>query len=109
MTLTTSKLKVLVGSGHKIALFAAPFAVAGLAWNVADPARFSVGGPPRWLAVLSLVVLAVGLVAWVWSVVLILTKVPRGELITTGPYAVVRHPLYTAVALLVLPAAGFLL
>ena len=29
-------------------------------------------------------------------------KVPRGELITTGPFALVRHPLYTGVALLVL-------
>ena len=34
---------------------------------------------------------------------------PRGELITSGPYALVKHPLYTGVALLVLPAIGFLL
>ena len=46
---------------------------------------------------------------WIWSVVLILTKVPKGELITGGPYAIVKHPLYTAVALLVLPWVGFLL
>jgi protein-S-isoprenylcysteine O-methyltransferase Ste14 len=30
-------------------------------------------------------------------------------LITTGPFAVVKHPLYTSVGLLVLPAAGILL
>mgnify|MGYP001143691888 FL=1 len=40
---------------------------------------------------------------------LILIKVPRGELITGGPYALVKHPLYTGVALLVLPWLGFLL
>ena len=45
---------------------------------------------------------------WIWSVVLILTRVPRGELITSGPYALVKHPLYTAVAVLVLPWIGFL-
>jgi len=39
---------------------------------------------------------------------LILTKVPRGELITSGPYSLVKHPLYTGVALLVLPWIGFL-
>ena len=39
----------------------------------------------------------------------VLTKVPRGELITDGPYAWVKHPLYTGVAFLVLPWAGFLL
>ena len=40
---------------------------------------------------------------------LILSRVPRGELITTGPYAVVKHPLYSSVGLLVLPAVGVLL
>jgi protein-S-isoprenylcysteine O-methyltransferase Ste14 len=53
--------------------------------------------------------LVVGLIAWAWSAFLVLTRVPRGELITTGPYRLVRHPLYTAVALLVLPSIGFLL
>ena len=40
---------------------------------------------------------------------LILTKVRAGELVTTGPYWLVKHPLYTSVALLVLPWLGFLL
>ena len=42
-------------------------------------------------------------------VYLLLIKVPRRELITNGPYAVVKHPLYTGAALLVLPWLGFLL
>jgi len=33
----------------------------------------------------------------------------NNELITAGPYAVVKHPLYAGVAFLVLPWAGFLL
>jgi protein-S-isoprenylcysteine O-methyltransferase Ste14 len=40
---------------------------------------------------------------------LIVTRVPRGELIPHGPYALLKHPLYTGVALLVLPALGILL
>jgi protein-S-isoprenylcysteine O-methyltransferase Ste14 len=51
----------------------------------------------------------VGVVLWAWSVVLILTKVRAGELVTTGPYSLVKHPLYTSVALLGLPWLGFLL
>ncbi len=48
-----------------------------------------------------------GLAIWLWSVILILANVPRGRLITGGPYGWVKHPLYAAVALLVLPWAGF--
>lgn len=103
------KLKALVGSGDRIGLFTLPFLLAGVALNVAFPAAFAVGGPPPLLAWVSVVVLAVGVVVWAWSVVLILRDVPRGRLITSGPFAVVRHPLYTGVALLVLPWAGFLL
>ncbi len=103
------KLKALVGSGDKIGLLALPFLAAGLTLNILFPAVFAVGGPPTALRAVSLALLAPGVVVWLWSVVLILTRVPRGELITSGPFALVKHPLYTGVALLVLPWAGFLL
>lgn len=102
-------LKRLVGSGDKIGLLLLPFLVGGLILNVAFPALFAVGGPPTVLAVVSVLVLIPGVAIWLWSALLILTRVPRGELITGGPYALVRHPLYSGVALLVLPWAGFLL
>ena len=102
-------LKGLVGSGDRIGLFTLPFVVVGLALNIAYPALFDVGGPPIVLAAVSVAVLVAGVTIWIWSVVLILTKVPRGELITNGPYSLVKHPLYTSVALLVLPWIGFLL
>jgi protein-S-isoprenylcysteine O-methyltransferase Ste14 len=98
----------LVGSGDKIGLLTLPFLAVGLALNIAYPSVFAVGGPPTALRLLSIAVLVPGLVVWGWSVALILTKVPRGQLITSGPYALVKHPLYTGVALLVLPWAGFL-
>ena len=101
-------LKRLVGSGDRIMLLTLPFLVAGLILNILFPSFFSVGGPPTVLAVLSILVLIPGVIIWLWSVVLILTKVPKGELITTGPYALVKHPLYASVALLVLPWVGFL-
>ncbi len=102
-------LKGLVGSGDKIALVVLPFLIVGLILNVAYPGFFDVGGPSETLRIVSVVVLIAGVTIWIWSAVLILTNVPRGQLITSGPYAVVRHPLYTAVALLVLPWIGFLL
>jgi protein-S-isoprenylcysteine O-methyltransferase Ste14 len=102
-------LRKLVGSGDKIALLVAPFLVIGLILNVVFPSAFAVGGPPPLLAALSIAVLAVGIAMWAWSALLIVVDVPRGRLITGGPYALVKHPLYTSVALLVLPWLGFLL
>jgi protein-S-isoprenylcysteine O-methyltransferase Ste14 len=102
-------VKVLVGSGDKIALFTLPFLIVGLILNVAYPSLFDVGGPSNVLRVVSVVVLIPGITIWLWSIILILTKVPKGELITSGPYSLMEHPLYTSVALLVLPWIGFLL
>ncbi|MGZ4665988.1 MAG: methyltransferase family protein [Frankiaceae bacterium] len=103
------RLGALIGSGDRIGAFVLPFVLVGVALNIAFPEAFSVGGPPLWLQAVSAFVLAVGVAVWTWSVLLILTKVRAGELVTTGPYRLVKHPLYTSVALLVLPWLGFLL
>ena len=101
-------LRSLIGSGGRIMLFTLPFVSVALVFHAVDPSRFAIDGSTA-LRSIAAVVLAVGLVAWAWSVALIVTRVPRGELITSGPYAVMTHPLYTSVGLLVLPAAGVLL
>jgi protein-S-isoprenylcysteine O-methyltransferase Ste14 len=102
-------LKRLVGSGDRIGLLTLPFLIIGLVLNILRPSLFSVGGPPMALKVLSVIVLIPGVMIWIWSVVLILAEVPRQKLITSGPYSFVKHPLYTGVALLVLPWIGLLL
>ena len=102
-------LALLVGSGDRIALSTLPFVLAGIVVNIAEPDWFAVGGPPDWLRLASIAVLTAGLLVWAWSAALILAYVPRRKLIRTGPYRAVKHPLYTAVALLVLPATGLLL
>jgi protein-S-isoprenylcysteine O-methyltransferase Ste14 len=102
------KLKVLIGSGDRIMLVTLPFLIIGLILNIMFPALFSVGGPPVILEVISFIFLIPGVIIWIWSVVLILAKVPQKKLIISGPYSLVKHPLYTSVALLVLPGIGFL-
>jgi protein-S-isoprenylcysteine O-methyltransferase Ste14 len=102
-------LQELVGSGDKIGLFTLPFLIVGLILNIAFRALFGVGGPPTALAVTCIAVLVVGVTLWLWSVGLILAKVPRGELITNGPFALMKHPIYTGFSLLVVPWIGFLL
>ncbi|HSR32763.1 MAG TPA: isoprenylcysteine carboxylmethyltransferase family protein, partial [Anaerolineae bacterium] len=103
------QLRTLVGSGDRIGMLTLPFLIVGVILNILFPSLFSVGGPSTTLKLISVIMLIPGVTIWIWSVVLILTKVSQGELITTGPYALVKHPLYTGVALLVLPWIGFLL
>jgi protein-S-isoprenylcysteine O-methyltransferase Ste14 len=102
------KLKGMIGSGDKIGLFVLPFLIIGLVLNSMIPSFFSAGGPSIGLRVISIIILIPGIVIWIWSVILISTQVHRDKLITHGPYALVKHPLYTGVALLVLPWIGFL-
>jgi protein-S-isoprenylcysteine O-methyltransferase Ste14 len=102
------KLRTLVGSGDRVMLLTLPFLIVGLILNILFPSLFGVGGPSMALRVISIVILIPGVTIWIWSVVLLLTRIPRGELITDGPYSLVKHPLYTGVAFLVLPWLGFL-
>lgn len=103
------KLKALIGSGDKIMLFTLPILISGLILNFLFPEVFSVGGPTNVLLIVSILILIPGIIIWVWTVALILVKVPEGKLITNGPFAIVKHPLYTGVSLLVLPWLGFIL
>jgi protein-S-isoprenylcysteine O-methyltransferase Ste14 len=102
------KLKVLVGAGSRVMGLTLPFAAAGIAANIAWPSVFHMGFELPGLVV-GIVLLAVGVPAWLVSVAQILIYVPKRTLITSGPFAVVLHPLYTSVALLVLPGVGLVL
>jgi len=103
------KLEALVGSGRKIGLFTLPFLIVGTLLNLLFPVFFMVNDTSGLLFWGSLLFLIIGFINWIWTVVLIVTKIPRKQLITTGPYAIVKHPLYVGVALLILPWAGFML
>lgn len=103
------KIKDLIGSGDKIILFTLPFIIIGIGLNIIYPKWLTVGGPPVWLLILSIIVLIPGLIIWLWSVYLILAIVPKHKLITWGPYALIKHPIYSGFGILVLPWIGFLL
>ena len=100
-------IRTLVGAGDRIAALALPFAVAGAAANILWPQAFRLGfGAAGRVA--GIVGLAIGVPLWLASVVQIVVCVPKGRLITGWPFALMVHPLYTSVALLVIPGCGLL-
>ncbi|HUX20621.1 MAG TPA: methyltransferase [Spirochaetia bacterium] len=102
------KVKVLVGSGDRVMGLWVPFAVVGIVANILWPGVFTMGFGLVG-RVVGVVVLVIGVPLWLTSVAQILILVPKKRLITTGPYAVMLHPLYTSVALLVVPGVGLLI
>ncbi len=102
------KLRILVGSGGRIMSLVLPFLVAGIVSNILWPHVFRLGFGMAGL-IAGVALLLVGVPLWLYSVALILIDVPKKRLITRGPFRIVLHPLYTSVALLVLPGLGILL
>ena len=98
-----------MGSGRKIGAFSLPFFVIGITINYFYPQIFRIDGSSGPLFWISILFLLLGVINWAWSVILILIKVPRKELITTGPFSLVKHPLYVGFVFLIIPWAGFLL
>ncbi len=89
------KLAVLVGSGRKIGLLTLPFLAIGLYLNLSYPSFFAVGGPHRALVAVSLILLVPGIVAWAWSVFLILTRIPRWLGLVIGAVVYVGSRLFS--------------
>jgi protein-S-isoprenylcysteine O-methyltransferase Ste14 len=59
--------------------------------------------------VAGVVFLLTGVPMWLVAAVQLLVDVPRKTLITSGPFRLMLHPVYTSVALLVCPGLGLVL
>jgi protein-S-isoprenylcysteine O-methyltransferase Ste14 len=101
-------LKALVGAGDRVMGLTLPFIVIGVIANILCPGWFAMGSATGGL-IAGIVLLVIGVPLWLTSVAQILYWVPRRTLITTGPFALMRNPLYTSVALLVFPGVGLVL
>lgn len=101
-------IRKLVGAGDRIIGLVMPFIVIGVIANILWRSVFTMGFGSAGLIV-GIVLLVVGVPIWLTSVVQVIAVVPKGRLITGGPFALVLHPLYTSVAILVLPGLGLVL
>ena len=98
----------IVGQGGKIILFMLPSLLAAMVVHrylpriAALPESISFARPVGYL------LLIIGLILWGTAVVQLLTRFPKGNLVTTGAYAVVRNPIYSSVTFFILPGVALI-
>ena len=90
-----------------------PFLMAAFAWFLLTAGNADGSEPPSAvLAILAGLLAALGMSLWVWAFATIPSLssghyvLPEQQLVTRGPYALVRHPIYLAVLLLWLAVAA---
>ena len=98
----------IVGQGGKIILFMLPSLAAALWAHTQFPQFAALPEGFRWIQVIGYILLIPGLVLWGAAVIQLLTGFPKGKLVTTGAYGVVRNPIYSSVTFFILPAVTLL-
>jgi protein-S-isoprenylcysteine O-methyltransferase Ste14 len=94
----------IVGQGGRIILFMMPSLIATILADTylpeiaALPASFSAIRPVGYL------LLVPGVILWGTGVVQLLMGFPKGKLVTTGAYGIVRNPIYSSATFFILPA-----
>ncbi len=98
----------IVGQGGKIILFMLPSLVAAFAVHKFNPLGVALPAELAFLKSLGYVLLLFGAVLWSAAIFQLLTGFPKGKLVTTGAYGVVRNPIYSSVTFFILPAVTLL-
>ncbi len=98
----------IVGQGWKIILFTLPALIAAILVHTYLPDVAALPESLAFVRPVGYVLLLPGLALWGAAVVQLLTGFPKGRLVTSGAYGVVRNPIYSSVTFFVLPAVSLL-
>jgi protein-S-isoprenylcysteine O-methyltransferase Ste14 len=97
------------GVGPRIMLTTAPFLAAAIFFEL-QSAPFSEIFHVKSIhtALFGWIWMAIGVVAFIVTMVQFISNFPKGKLITTGMYACSRNPIYASWIIFILPAAGMI-
>jgi protein-S-isoprenylcysteine O-methyltransferase Ste14 len=98
----------IVGQGGKIILFMLPSLIAAILVHSYLPKIAALPQSISFLKTIGFALLLPGLVLWGAAVIQLLMGFPRGKLVTTGAYSVVRNPIYSSVTFFILPAVALI-
>jgi len=98
----------IIGQGGKIILFTLPSLIAAILIHAYSPKTAALPDSLDFVKPLGYVLLPLGLILWGTAVSQLLLGFPKGKLVTTGAYGVVRNPIYSSATFFVLPAVALL-
>jgi protein-S-isoprenylcysteine O-methyltransferase Ste14 len=98
----------IVGQGGKIILFMLPSLIAAIWVHTYLPQIAALPERIRFIQPVGYVFLLLGLILWGAAVIQLMTGFPKGKLVTSGAYGVVRNPIYASVTFFILPAVALL-
>jgi len=99
----------LFGCGPKLALLCLPYIILSLVVMYMYPEFFDLKFLDNIYSRLSgYVWLAIGIVFWVYSAVYFLKYFKPGQLITRGPFALCRNPIYSSIIVFIIPSLALI-
>lgn len=99
----------LFGCGPRLALFCLPYIILSLTVMFRYPQFLNLGFLDfPLIKYLGLIWMALGVIFWVYSAVYFLKYFKPGTLITAGPFALCRNPIYSSIIVFIIPSVALI-
>jgi len=99
----------LFGCGPKLALLCLPYILLSLTVMFRYPEFLNLGFLEHlFFKYMGFIWLVLGIIYWIYSAVWFLKYFKPGRLITTGPFALCRNPIYSSIIVFIIPALALI-
>jgi len=98
----------IIGQGGKIILFMLPSLIAAILFHMYFPKNAALPESISFIQPVGYLLLLPGLMLWGAAVIQLLTGFPKGKLVTSGAYCIVRNPIYSSVIFFILPGLALI-
>lgn len=99
----------LFGCGPKLALLCLPYIILSLVLRHIYPEFFDLKFLDNvYTRVFGYIWLALGIVFWIYSAVFFLKYFKPGQLLTKGPFALCRNPIYSSIIVFIIPSLALI-
>ncbi len=106
--LSNQKGMNIIGQGGKIMLFMLPSLIAAILVHLYLPRIAALPASISFIRPLGYLLLLLGVILWGTAIIQLLTGFPKGKLVTTGAYGVVRNPIYSSGTFFILPGVALM-